>query len=125
MVVKNKPNPIEKVLDILKDQNGILFTSNLAKFGIPRTCLYILVKNGEFQRISRGVYSAENDMIDEMACIQAIYKGAIISYVTAFYLLGLTGRTALFYSVTVPAVYNATPLIASRAKVYFVKHGLG
>jgi hypothetical protein len=30
----------------------------------------------------------------------------------------------LFYSVTVPAGYNATPLKASGAKVYFVKREL-
>ena len=124
MVVKNKENPIEKVRDILKDQNGILLTSDLAKFGIPRTYLSILVKNGEIQRISRGVYSTANYMTDEMASIQARYKGAIFSHETALYLLGLTDRTPLFYSVTVPAVYNATPLKASGAKVYFVNRGL-
>lgn len=124
MVVKNKENPIEKVRDILKDQNGILLTSDLAKFGIPRTYLSILIKNGEIQRISRGVYSAANYMTDEMASIQARYKGAIFSHQTALYLLGLTDRTPLCYSVTVPAVYNATPLKASGAKVYFVNRGL-
>ncbi len=124
MVVKNKTNPIEKIRDILKDQNGILLTSDLAKFGIPRTYLSILVKNGEIERISRGVYSAANYMIDEMASIQARYKGAIFSHETALYLLGLTDRTPLFYSVTVPTVYNATSLKASGAKVYFVKRSL-
>lgn len=33
-------------------------------------------------------------------------------------------RTALFYSVTVPAGYNATSLKASGVKVYFVNRGL-
>ncbi len=124
MVVKIKTNPIGKIRDILKDQNGILLTSDLVKFGIPRTYLSILVKNGEIQRISRGVYSAVNYMTDEMASIQARYKGAIFSHETALYLLGLTDRTPLFYSVTVPAVYNATPLKANGAKVYFVNRGL-
>jgi predicted transcriptional regulator of viral defense system len=124
MVVKNKENPIEKVRDILEDQNGVLLTSDLAKFGIPRTYLSILVKIGEIQRISRGVYSAANYMTDEMASIQARYKGAIFSHETALYLLRLTDRTPLFYSVTVPAVYNATPLKASGAKVYFVSRDL-
>jgi hypothetical protein len=63
-------------------------------------------------------------MVDEMARMQARYKGAIFSHETALYLLGLTDRTPLFYSMTVPAVYNATPLKASGAKVYFVKRNL-
>jgi predicted transcriptional regulator of viral defense system len=124
MVVKIKTNPIGKIRDILKDQNGILLTSDLVKFGIPRTYLSILVKNGEILRISRGVYSAANYMTDEMASIQARYKGAIFSHETALYLLGLTDRTPLLYSVTVAAVYNATLLKASGAKVYFVNRGL-
>ena len=124
MVVKEKANPIGRIQDILKDQNGILLTSDLFKHGIPRTYLSILEKKGEIQRISRGVYSAPNFMIDEMVGVQARYKGAIFSHETAVYLLGLSDRTPLFYSVTVPSGYNATSLKASGAKVYFVKRGL-
>jgi predicted transcriptional regulator of viral defense system len=124
MDVKNEAKPLDKIRDILKDQNGILLTSDLAKFGIPRTYLAILVKKGEIQRISRGVYSAANDLIDEMASLQARYTRAIFSHETALYLLGLTDRTPLFYSVTVPSSYNATSLKASGAKVYFVKRSL-
>ncbi|MHC1773513.1 MAG: type IV toxin-antitoxin system AbiEi family antitoxin domain-containing protein [Flexilinea sp.] len=124
MVVKKEANSIEKIREILKDQNGILLTSDLANYGIPRTYLSILVKNGEIQRISRGVYSAVNYMVDEMSGIQARYKGAIFSHETALYLLDLTDRTPLFYSVTVPARYNATLLKASGAKVFFVKSDL-
>lgn len=124
MVVKDKVNPIGKIRDILKDQNGILFTSDLLEYGIPRTYLSILEKNGEVQRISRGVYSATGYMVDEMVAIQARYKGAIFSHETAAYLLDLTDRTPLFYSVTVPAGYNATSLKANGAKVYFVNREL-
>lgn len=124
MVVNNKSNSIQKIRNILKDQNGILFTSDLAKYRIPRPYLSILEKNGEVQRISRGVYSAANIMVDEMVSLQARYKGAIFSHETALYLLELTDRSPLFYSVTVPSRYNATPLKASGAKVYFVNRGL-
>jgi predicted transcriptional regulator of viral defense system len=124
MIVKNKSNPIEKLREILRDQNGILLTSDLTKQGIPRTYLSILEKNGEVQRVSRGVYSAANYMIDEMVSMQSRYKGAIFSHETALYLLALTDRTPLFFSVTVPAKYNATSLKASGVKVYFVNRGL-
>lgn len=124
MAVKNKVNPIDKIRGILRDQNGILLTSDLSKYGIPRTYLSILEKNGEIQRISRGVYSAASYIVDEMVSIQARYKAVIFSHETALYLLELTDRTPLFYSVTVPAGYNATSLKASGAKVYFVKRGL-
>jgi len=124
MVVKNKANPIELIRNILEAQNGILFTSDLLKQGISRTYLSILEKKGEIIRISRGVYSVPEKIMDEMVGIQARYKGAIFSHETAAYLLGLTDRTPLFYSVTVPAGYNATSLKACGARVYFVNRGL-
>lgn len=124
MVVKDKSNPIGKIRDILKDQNGILLTSDLIEHGIPRTYLSILEKKDEVQRISRGVYSATGYLFDEMVGIQARYKVAIFSHETTLYLLGLSDRRPLFYSVTVPAGYNATSLKASGAKVYFVNRGL-
>jgi hypothetical protein len=124
MVVKRKVDPIGIIRNILKDQNGILLTSDLGKYGIQRTYLSILEKKGEIQRISRGVYSAGGTIIDEMAGIQARYKGAIFSHETAAYLLGLTDRTPLFYSVTVPAGYNATSLKAGGAKVFYINRGL-
>lgn len=124
MAVKNKVNPVEEIRDILRDQNGILLTSDLVKKGIPRVYLSVLVKNGEVQRVSRGIYSATNTIFDEMVSIQFRYKGAIYSHETALFLLDLTDRTPLFYSMTVPARYNATSLKASGVKVYFINRNL-
>jgi len=124
MVVNEKANPIEKIQAIINDQNGLLLTSDLRKHGIPRVYLSILEKQGQIQRIARGVYSAAGIMVDEMVAIQAIYKGAIFSHETAMYLWDLTDRTPLFYSVTVPSGYNATSLKAKGVKVYFVKRDL-
>ncbi len=124
MVVKDKANPIGKIRDILKGQNGILLTSDLVKHAIPRTYISILEKKGEVQRISRGVYSATGYMVDEMVSIQSRYKGVLFSHGTAAYLLDLTDRTPLFYSVTVPSGYNATSLKANGVKMYFVKREL-
>jgi predicted transcriptional regulator of viral defense system len=59
-----------------------------------------------------------------MAGLQARYRGAIFSHETALYLHGLTDRTPLFYSVTVPTGYNATSLKLIKAKVFFVNRGL-
>jgi len=124
MVVKDKIYPTETLRNILKAQNGILLTSDLPKHGIARTYLSILEKNGEVQRVSRGVYSTNGSITDEMAGLQARYKGAIFSHETAAYLLDLTDRTPLFYSVTVPAGHNATSLKANGVKVYYVNRSI-
>jgi hypothetical protein len=70
------------------------------------------------------MYSTVGDIADEMAGIQLRYKGAIFSHETAAYLLDLTDRTPLFYSVTVPTGYNATALKASGIKTYYVNRSV-
>jgi predicted transcriptional regulator of viral defense system len=124
MIVKREASLIEKIRAIIKDQNGILMTSDLSKHGIPRTYLSVLEKKGEVQHISRGVYLAAGFILDEMVVIQERYKGALFSHETAAYLLDLTDRTPLYYSVTVPSGYNATSLKTMGVKVYFVNRKL-
>ncbi len=124
MVVKSTHSRLDQILQILREQNGILLTSDLEKSGIPRTYLAILEKNGEIERVSRGVYSAQNSIVDEMASLQARFKRAIFSHETALFLYGMTDRTPLIYSVTVPAGYNASSLKAEGAKVFFVNRRL-
>jgi len=124
MKVKIELPPVERIREIIKSQHGILYTSDLSKYGIPRTYLSILQKRGEIQKISRAVYASPDSNVDEMTSIQARFKVAFFSHETALYLLGLTDRTPLYYSVTVPSSYNATSLKASGAKVYFIKNEL-
>ncbi|MGA7192837.1 MAG: type IV toxin-antitoxin system AbiEi family antitoxin domain-containing protein [Anaerolineales bacterium] len=121
MVVSSKSNPLNILRGLLKKQNGILSTSDLTTLGIPRTYLSILEKNGEIQRVERGIYSSTaGELVDEMAVLQMRFHSAIFSHETALYLLNLTDRSPLFFSVTVPSGFNATSLKASGAKVYFV-----
>ncbi len=124
MKVMRDNHPIPMLRHLLAHQNGLLFTSDLAKRGIPRTYLSILVKNGELQHISRGVYGVKDALTDDMASLQARYKAAIFSHETALYLWDLTDRSPLFFSVTVPSGYNATSLKANGAKTYYVGRAL-
>lgn len=124
MIVKNASNPIPTLRSLLARQNGMLLTSDLARLGIPRVYLSVLERNGEVQRISRGVYAAANSLVDEMASLQAKCRAAIFSHETALYLWELTDRSPLFFSVTVPSGYNATALKARGIKVYFIHRDL-
>ena len=114
----------QRIQTVLQNQNGMLFTQDLVKRGIPRSYLTILEKKGKIQRIGRGVYVSTSTIADDMAALQSQYKKAIFSHETALFLLDLTDRSPLFFSVTVPSGYNATALKARGAKVYFVKPAL-
>lgn len=115
-----KLNHKQKIREMMESQNGVIFTSDLAKFNIPREYLSLMEKNGEIERISRGIYTNIDSLPDEMFFIQAIYKNTIFSHETALYLLDLSDRTPIDFSVTVPSGYNATALKENRIKVYFI-----
>lgn len=124
MVVKNELSPLERLRKLLKEQHGIIQTSDLAELEIPRTYLSILERNGEIERISRGIYRAPNSIEDEMFSFQARYKASIFSHETALYLHDLTDRTPLFFSVTVPSGYHSNSLKKSGSKIYYVNRAL-
>jgi len=124
VIVKNKISSLERTRKILEDQRGTLFTSDLAKFNIPRAYLAILEQNGEIKRVSRGVYQAPNSLEDEWFSFQSIYSASIYSHETALYLHDLTDRTPLRYSVSVPVGYHSKSLNKSGHKIFYVNRDL-
>jgi predicted transcriptional regulator of viral defense system len=124
VIVNNKVSPLERIRKILESQRGTLFTSDLAKFNIPRTYLVILEQKGEIKRVSRGVYQAPNSLEDEWFSFQAIYSSSIYSHETALYLHDLTDRTPLRYSISVPVGYHTKSLNKSGHKIFYVNRKL-
>src|SRR5260221_6814523 len=103
MSVKSDLPRIDKLRQIMNGRQGLLLTSDLANFNIPRTYLSIMEQNGEIERVSRGVYrSAVTFIEDELFSFQSRYSSTIFSHETALYLHGLTDRTPLTYSISAP-----------------------
>jgi len=125
MNVKNDLPPIDKLRQIMESHQGLLLTSDLAKFNIPRTYLSIMEQNGEIERVSRGVYRSVSAFIeDELFTFQSRYSSTIFSHETALYLHGLTDRTPLTYSITVPSGYHSEFLNNSGHKIFYVSRDL-
>ena len=99
-------------------------TSDLSRFGIPRTYLSILEKNKEIERVSRGVYKTPSAMEDEMFVFQSKYKSSIYSHETALFLHDLTDRNPLTYSISVPSGYHSASLNESGHKIFYVNRKL-
>ena len=118
--VKNELSYLARLRKILEEQHGMILTSDLVRFGIPRTYLSIMERGGEIERISTGVYKKADSMEDELLSLQARYSVSVYSHETALYLHDLTDRTPLAYSVTVPSGYHTQSLNASGCKVYYV-----
>ena len=124
MVVKGELTQLERIKKILKDQHGTLLTSDLAKPNIPRTYLSVLERNGEIERVSRGVYKVANSLEDELFSFQARFKSSIYSHETALYLHDLTDKTPLSYSISVPVGYHSISLKKSGHKIFYVNRSL-
>ena len=124
MIVKDALSPLERTRKILVGQNGTLLTTDLAKFNIPRTYLSILERNGEIERVSRGVYQAKDAIEDELFSIQATCRSAVYSHETALYLHDLTDRSPLRYSLTVPVGYHSASLIQGGYKIFYVNRSV-
>lgn len=122
--MKIKNSYLMKIRDLLKQKQGVVLASDLKQLGVPHIYLSMLEKLGEIQRVSRGVYATSETIVDEMAVFQSRYKAAIFSHETALYLHGLTDRTPLYYSVTLPSGYNAAHVKNDGVKVYFVNRTL-
>jgi len=125
MNVKNDSPRIDKLRQIMEGRQGLLLTSDLANFNIPRTYLSIMEQNCEIERVSRGIYRSVSAFIeDELFSFQSRYRSTIFSHETALYLHGLTDRTPLTYSISVPSGYHSEFLNNSGHKIFYVSRDL-
>ncbi|MDR0845929.1 MAG: type IV toxin-antitoxin system AbiEi family antitoxin domain-containing protein [Lactobacillales bacterium] len=108
------------VIDMAKQNNGIVTTAMVQAAKIPRQYLIDLVKKGLLERVERGIYTLPGIWEDEFINLQARFKKGIFSKETALFLHDLTDRTPLSYSMTFPNDYNlkkvkSEGVIANRA----------
>lgn len=121
-------NYLEKIEELIKQQNGTILSADLDKYGIPRKYLQRLITEGRLERCDRGVYVAVDAIEDEMFAMQKKYSNLIYSHESALFMHDLSDRTPFEYSATVPSGYKVVSNIADRFKIYYVKkelHELG
>lgn len=95
-----------KILNLANQNNGII-TSRFARANdIHSASLAYWVKNGLLEKSDRGVYVLADSIEDEFVKYQSIYKKGIYSLQSALFLLGLSDRTPLNYTMTFPSHYN-------------------
>ncbi len=94
------------IQQILKNNNGIVTTTQITEAGIPRRCLSDMIKSGTLSRIERGIYALPEVWEDELFIMQYRFSKGIFSNETALYLHGMTDRTPIHYTMTFPFSYN-------------------
>ncbi len=114
----------EKILEILKKNNGVITTAEVTEAGISRGSLKHLVDTGVIERAARGIYQLADVWDDEMYHLQVRYKKGIFSGETALYLHDLTDRTPMRFQMTFPNNYNLTNIKSENIKCNRVIKGL-
>ncbi len=114
-------NNIDRILKIVKKNNGYVTTKEIVENGIERKFLSNMVKNGILIRITRGYYGLPNYIEDEYYKIASKSKNARFSMATALYLHNLSNRTPLVYNVTLPFGYSGSLQKDKNVILNFVK----
>lgn len=114
----------ERIIEIANNNNGIVTSSTVTDEKIPREYLRILVRKGMLVRSERGIYTVPTIFDDELFNLQNRYKRGIFSHETSLFLLDLSDRAPLKYSMTFPLSYNTGSLKKRNIKYYRVKESL-
>jgi len=121
--VDNLPLP-DNLQSILTQNGGTITTAQANDIGISNERLRLLIKSGDLERVSFGVYTSPDEFADKMYAAQLRRPKIIYSHETALFLHDLSDRDPIRYTVTVPTGYNATRLREDGFKVFTIKREL-
>ncbi len=122
-------NISEQIMQLARENNGIITTAILSGHGILRGNLKNLVDSGRLEKTARGVYILPEIWEDEFVNLQARFKKGVFSNETALFLWDLTDRTPNRYEMTFPETYNLTNaknegILASTVKKEWYEEGI-
>lgn len=111
------------ILKEINDEYGLISVKEAESRGISRFRLSYLASEGEILRVSHGVYSLKEEIIDEYLVLQMGGAKVIFSYHTALYFHGLSDRIPSQIHITVPQGYNASRIKKNHENivVHYVK----
>lgn len=107
---------VEKIKEMLAQNNGIITASQVTKIGIPRRYLKNMLDMELLTKVDRGVYIRPEMWEDEMYILQYKYGKGIFSHETALYIHGLTDRAPIKYIMTFPYGYHGHSLNEANVK---------
>ena len=103
---------------LTENTNGYFSLKTAAEFGITRWQLQELLRNGEIQKVSYGLYALKNVIPDELFITQLLSPKAIFSHESALFFNGYSDQVPFRYTVSVPHGYISKNL----SEQYDVRH---
>ena len=117
-------NNYDKILELVKQNNGYVTTSHVVENNINKMFLTQMVKNGTLIRISRGYYGLPLYIEDVYYTISLKSKNVRFSLETALYLHELTNRTPLVYSISLPVGYSGALQKGKNVRITYVNKAI-
>lgn len=99
----------QRVLELAR-RHRLIRTSDLAEEGVPRAILTRLVRKGELERVSRGLYSLPNSQVSEHTALAQVarrYPRGIVCLLSALRV----------HDLTTQAPYEVWLAISSKARL--------
>jgi predicted transcriptional regulator of viral defense system len=96
----------EKILQLAKENGGVISSKSVTQHGIARSSLTALVAEKRLLPVERGLYVTPSGYIDDYVLIQYKFPKGIFSHETALYLLGFSDRIPTKIQMTFPKGYN-------------------
>ena len=103
---------------LTENTNGYSSLKTAAEFGITRWQLQELLRNGEIQKVSYGLYALKNVIPDELFITQLLSPRAIFSHESALFFNGYSDQVPFRYTISVPHGYISKNL----SEQYDVRH---
>lgn len=103
---------------LTENTNGYFSLKTAAEFGITRWQLQKLLRNGEIQKVSYGLYALKNVIPDELFITQLLSPRAIFSHESALFFNGYSDQVPFRYTISVPHGYISKNL----SEQYDVRH---
>lgn len=86
----------------LRKYDGYIEAKDLFKAKISSKQILELTKNGKIEKVSHGLYTKPNTIIDEYFVMQKRYPKIVFSFETSLYLHNLLNRAPFHTHITVP-----------------------
>ena len=115
---------LELISGMLDKNNGIITTEEVIHSGISKPAFYAVIKKLDLKKAAHGVYTDNENKIDNKYILQLKYSKAVISHDSAAFMHGLLPAEPERLSVTLNTGINPGRLTANGIKVYTVKDDL-
>lgn len=111
----------DQLRNYIEKKQVLSIDSAIKELGISPSSVYRFIKDENLERVSKGVYVKSNLWNDEMNLLSKRTSVAVFSHESALLLHNLTDREPSSLTVTVPSTYNASGLINTGVRVFYIK----